>query len=165
MFDIELLDINEQRGVLTLHNYRQTLEAWKDEKLAKFDHDSATAAKLSKKHGGREGYAAHLKESIEAKHNHAEQDAAMLAENTVCPSRRKHVVSMKPAQLTLPLPQMVFSLPDTIGQALRAELQQCRARLEQMEDLHALALEFARSLPGGKSKAAISRIQRFGGPN
>eukprot|EP00967_Tisochrysis_lutea_P106919 scaffold164343_cov27-Tisochrysis_lutea.AAC.1 len=70
VFDVEILDINDCRGIASdakLAVYRKKLTAWVDEKLDKFDRDSDFASKQTAKHGSRDGFYVHLKSQIEGK--------------------------------------------------------------------------------------------------
>ena len=71
LFDVQLLDINDQRGVATeakLAAYSKTLDEWTASKLAKFDSDAEFASAKGAKHGGREGFAAFLEGSRQTKY-------------------------------------------------------------------------------------------------
>lgn len=58
----------EENAKATLKQYRQSLEAWKTDKLAKYDSDSAFREKRRKKHGGgREEYVAFLDGNVRSK--------------------------------------------------------------------------------------------------
>ena len=55
IFDVQLLDIDDRRGVATegrLLAYAKTLDAWVAGKMAKFDAEPEFAAAKAKKHGG-----------------------------------------------------------------------------------------------------------------
>ena len=70
VFDVILLDINDQRGVATtakLDAYMRTLEEWVASKMAKFDSDAAFAAGRIAKFGSREGFLASLEASKSTK--------------------------------------------------------------------------------------------------
>ena len=71
IFDVALLDINDQRGVATeakLGAYAKTLDEWVAGKMAKFDADAEFAAAKGAKHGGREGWKAFLEGSRQTKY-------------------------------------------------------------------------------------------------
>lgn len=71
IFDVELLDIDDQRGVATegrLQAYAKTLDAWVAGKMAKFDAEPEFASTKGAKHGGRDGFLASLEASRQTKY-------------------------------------------------------------------------------------------------
>ena len=56
------------RIVCFAHHHHETLLSWMAGKLQKFDADESTAKKLGAKHGGRDGYVAHLESSVADKY-------------------------------------------------------------------------------------------------
>jgi FK506-binding protein 1 len=67
-FDVELLDINHRASVSVLAKYQQTLDAWIATKMKKFDADADVREAMEAKHGGRDGYIAHLESVTAAKY-------------------------------------------------------------------------------------------------
>ena len=71
IFDVELLDIDDRRGVATegrLQAYAKTLDAWVAGKMAKFDAEPEFASTKGAKHGGRDGFLASLEASRQTKY-------------------------------------------------------------------------------------------------
>ena len=65
VFDVELLDLNFH---ITLGRYMSTLDEWVVSKLTAYDSDDGVRTPLEAKHGGRDGYVAHLKGAVAKKY-------------------------------------------------------------------------------------------------